>query len=87
MSNFLRLLEESQEKPEKMIFWNTGVRLLCEGSWALEHMKALVEQGVEIRACRTCLDHFKLTDRLAIGRPTTMPESIQAMMTSETVCL
>ncbi len=87
MSSFLRLLEESPEKPARMIFWNTGVRLLCEGSWALEHLKTLAEQGVEILACRTCLDFFELTDKLVIGRPTTMPESIEAMMTSQMVCL
>jgi len=87
MSNFLRLLEESEEKPEQMIFWNTGVRLLCEGSWALEHMKTLAEQGIEVLACRTCLDHFELTDKLVIGKPTTMPKSIETMMTSQMVCL
>ena len=87
MSNFLRLLEESQDKPTQLIFWNTGVRLVCEGSWALEHLKELEEQGVEVLACRTCLDHFQLTDRLVIGRSTTMPKTIEAMMTNQTVCL
>ena len=87
MSNFLRLLEESEEKPAQMIFWNTGVRLLCEGSWALGHVKALAGQGIEVLACRTCLDHFELTDKLVIGQPTTMPKSIEAMMTSQMVCL
>ena len=87
MSNFLRLLEESEDKPAQMIFWNTGVRLVCEGSWALEHLKELEEQGVEVLACRTCLDHFQLTDRLVIGRSTTMPKTIEAMMTNQTVCL
>ena len=87
MSNFLRLLEESEGKPAQMIFWNTGVRLVCEGSWALEHLKELEEQGVEVLACRTCLDHFQLTDRLVIGRSTTMPKTIEAMMTNQTVCL
>ena len=87
MSNFLRLLEESEEKPERMIFWNTGVRLCCENSWALEHLKALTERGVEILACRTCLDHFGLTEKLAVGQPTNMPKSIETMMSSQVVCL
>ncbi len=87
MSNFLRLLEESEEKPARMIFWNTGVRLVCESSWALEHLQELEEQGVEILACRTCLDFFDLGDKLKVGRPTTMPESIQSMFDSDMVCL
>ena len=87
MSNFLRLLEESQDKPAQLIFWNTGVRLVCEGSWALEHLKELEEQGVEILVCRTCLEFFNLGEKLKVGKPTTMPESIEAILNSDMVCL
>jgi hypothetical protein len=45
MANFLRLLGDSDKKPDKLILWNTGVRLVCEGSQVLEHMKKLGEQG------------------------------------------
>lgn len=87
MANFLRLLGESQEKPATLAFWNAGVRLVCEGSWALEHLKKLEGQGVEILACTTCLEYFELTDKLKIGKPTTMLRSIQSMLTSDMVCL
>jgi selenium metabolism protein YedF len=87
MVNFLRLLEESPEKPAAMLFWNTGVRLVCEGSWALAHLKTLESQGVEILACATCLEYFELTDKLAVGKPTNMVKSIQSMLASEMVCL
>jgi selenium metabolism protein YedF len=87
MANFLRLLGESQEKPATLVFWNTGVRLVCEGSWALEHLKKLEGQGVEILACTTCLEYFELTDKLKVGKPTTMLRSIQSMLGSDMVCL
>ena len=87
MSNFLRLLGESRDKPATLVFWNTGVRLVCEGSWALGHIKELEDQGVEILACRTCLEFFDLTDKLKVGKLTTMPESIHSMLSSDTVCL
>ena len=87
MSNFLRLLEDNQDKPAQLVFWNAGVRLLCEGSWALEHLKTLEEQGVEMLACTTCLDHFDLMDKLKVGKPTTMVKSIELMLNSDMVCL
>ena len=87
MAGFLRLLGENPEKPGSIIFWNSGVRLVCEGSWALEHLKKLEEQGVEILACTTCLEFFELQDKLKIGKPTTMPKSIQSMFSSDMVCL
>lgn len=87
MSNFLRLLEEGPEKPARLIFWNTGVKLLAAGSWALTHLKKLEEQGVEILACRTCLDYFEITDKLKVGKPTDMAKSINSLLTTDMVCL
>ncbi len=87
MANFLRLLGESPDKPAALIFWNTGVRLVCEGSWALGHLKKLEEQGIEILACTTCLEYFDLTERLKVGKPTNMSKSIHSILTSDMVCL
>ena len=87
MANFLRLLGESKDKHRTIIFWNAGVRLVCEGSPVLDHLKRLQAQGVEILACTTCLEYFELADKLKIGKPTTMPRSIQSMLNSDMVCL
>ena len=87
MANFLRLLGDSKNKPRSMVFWNTGVRLVCEGSKVLEHIKRLEDQGIEILACTTCLEYFALTDKLAVGKPTTMMKSIQSMFDSDIVSL
>jgi len=87
MANFLRLLGESKEKPETLVFWNTGVRLVCEDSYILGHLKRLEDQGVEILACTTCLEYFDLVDKLKVGKPTTMVKSIQSILNLEIVCL
>jgi selenium metabolism protein YedF len=85
MANFLRLLGESREKPTTIVFMNSGVRLVCDGSNALEHAKKLEAQGVEMLACTTCLEYFDLTDKLKVGKPTTMAKTIQQIMTQEVV--
>ena len=87
MATFLRLMGESKEKPETIIFWNTGVRLLCEGSRVLEHLKKLEEQGVTLLACTTCLEYFELTDRIVVGKPTTMVKSIQSIFSGDMITL
>ena len=87
MANFLRLLGESKDQPASLVFWNTGVRLVCQDSPVLEHLKRLEQEGVEILACTTCLEYFDLVDKLKIGKPTTMVKSIQSMLNTETVCL
>jgi selenium metabolism protein YedF len=87
MANFFRLLGESEDKPSGIIFWNAGVRLLCEGSPVLNRLKLLEEQGVELLGCATCLEHFELTDKLAVGKPTNMMKSIQSMLSNDVVSL
>ena len=87
MGNFLRLLGESRDKPESLIFWNHGVRLVCEGSAVLEHLRRLEEQGVEILACTTCLEYLDLRDKLIVGKPTTMAKSVQAVLSADVVSL
>jgi intracellular sulfur oxidation DsrE/DsrF family protein len=87
MANFLRMLGQNSNRPEKIVFWNGGVRLLCEGSQVLEHVKKLENRGVEILACTTCLEYFDLEAKLQVGRPTTMAGSVKKMMSSDVVCL
>jgi len=86
-ANFLRVLGDSKEKPEAIILWNAGVRLACEGSEMLEHLKHLEQQGVKVLACTTCLEYYDLREKLVVGEPTTMVKSIAAMMSTETITL
>jgi selenium metabolism protein YedF len=87
IANFLRLLGTCEKKPEQIIFWNTGVRLVCEGSRVLDHLKELEDKGVEILACTTCLEYFDLHDKQLVGKPTTMAKSIDTMMKQDVVSL
>jgi selenium metabolism protein YedF len=87
MANFLRLLGESEKKPEQIIFWNTGVRLVCEGSPVLDHLQNLEKKGVELLACTTCLEYLGLDDKRVVGKPTTMMKSITSMMNYDVIGL
>ena len=41
MANFLRVLGENNDKPARLVFWNAGVKLACERSHVLVHLKKL----------------------------------------------
>ena len=87
MSKFLDLLNDNKVKPASLLFLNSGVKLVVEGSWALVHLKKLEEQGVEILACGTCLDFFEITDKIRVGKPTNMLATIDSLLNSDVVCL
>jgi selenium metabolism protein YedF len=87
MANFLRLLAEAQDRPQKLVFWNSGIRLLCQGSPVLERVKKLEGEGIEVLACTTCLEYFDLKDKLVVGKPTTMLKSIESMLGGDFIAL
>lgn len=74
MKGFIYALAEAETPPRRIIFMNSGVKLCTEPSESLPNLRRLAEAGVEILACGTCLDFFKLKDRLAIGRISNMYE-------------
>lgn len=72
MRAFLHTLAEISGRPQKLVFFNTGVRLTAEGSEVLQDLKALEEGGVEILVCGTCLNYFGLKDKVAVGQVSNM---------------
>ena len=72
-------ITQLEELPKKMIFYNGGAKLTCEGSDSLEDLKNLESQGVEIMTCGTCLDYYGLKEKLAVGTVTNMYSIVESM--------
>ena len=85
MKNFLYSLARAQTPPSRVMFANTGVRLVCEGSESLEDLELLVELGIPVGACGTCLEHLGLADSQVIGGVGAMPQSVDLFMSDEPV--
>jgi len=85
MRNFLYSLARAEARPSMVFLANEGVRLACEGSDSIDDLFLLVEDGVPVYACGTCLDYLKLADRLKVGGVGKMPDLVEAMTTSDSV--
>jgi selenium metabolism protein YedF len=72
MRAFFHTLGEVEPTPDAIIFVNSGVKLVVEGSRLLEDLDALSEKGVEILACGTCLGYFELMEQIAAGEVSNM---------------
>ena len=79
MKGFLYAVTQLPELPRTMLFYNGGARLTCRGSDSLEDLKALEAQGVEILTCGTCLNHYGLTEELAVGSVTNMYSIVEKL--------
>lgn len=72
MRNFIFTLTKRRPLPGIIILMNTGVKFSIAGSPVLEELQQLAQQGVKILSCGTCLDFYKLTEKLAVGEITNM---------------
>ena len=79
MKGFLFAVGQLPELPSVMLFYNGGAHLTCQGSESLEDLKNLEAQGVEILTCGTCLNHYGLADRLAVGGVTNMYSIVEKL--------
>ena len=67
MRNFIYSLARGEDRPERLMFMNGGVRLTCEGSDVLDDIRVMAEAGTLVKSCGTCLDFLGLKEKLAVG--------------------
>jgi selenium metabolism protein YedF len=67
MTNFIKALKDLDKLPQKMVFYNNGVKLASNSSPVVEHLKDLEKMGVEIILCATCVNHYSLESVIEIG--------------------
>ncbi len=85
MKAFLKTLLDMETKPDRLVLINSGVHLASEDSEALEHLKGLSEKGTEILACGTCLDFYKLKEKMRVGRISNMFEILESLLQADQV--
>jgi selenium metabolism protein YedF len=68
------------EVPQKLLFYNRGVFLALADSPVLAELKGLEEMGVELLVCGTCLDFYKVKERLAAGKVSNMFTILESQM-------
>jgi selenium metabolism protein YedF len=85
LKNFLYSLARSEKKPDAVYMVNGGVKLACEGSQSIDDLFLLVEAGVPVYSCGTCLDYLGLKDTLRVGGVSRMEDLVAALMQAEDV--
>ena len=83
MKVFVYALTQLEELPQTILLFNSGAYLSCEGSDSVEDLKSMEAQGVEVMTCGTCLNHYGLTEKLAVGSVTNMYVIAQTMMEAD----
>jgi selenium metabolism protein YedF len=80
MRGFFYALGEIETVPDTIILFNSGIKLAVEGSPVVEDLQALVEEGVEILVCGTCLEYYGLKEAITVGTVSNMYTIAETML-------
>ncbi len=67
IKSFFYTVRETKPYPKAILFYNSGIKLCCEGSALLDDLNFLSENGVQITVCGTCLDYYQMKEQLRVG--------------------
>jgi len=87
LETFFTLLKQKDELPKAIFLMNNGVYALTEDSFVSVHLKELEEKGVEVLACKTCVDYYKLEEKLVAGKISSMGRFIELAGAYEVVTI
>ena len=83
----LKGLAGREDWPVAIIFWNTAVKFLAEGSPAVPHLKTLEGKGVRLLAGQLCVRELDLVGKLTVGKSATMDEILDLLLHHDVVNL
>ena len=85
LNKYIELLLQSENLPNAVCFYTDGVKLVCEGSPALEALHKLESKGVRLIVCSTCLNYFGLMTNVQVGIIGGMGDILEAQSKAEKV--
>ncbi|MDD5308143.1 MAG: sulfurtransferase-like selenium metabolism protein YedF [Deltaproteobacteria bacterium] len=85
MTAFLKTLKDVSPRPGAIVFVNGGVKLTSEGSDLVEAIRTLEDQGARVLSCGTCLDFYRLKDKLKVGSVSNMFEIASLLVAADRI--
>ncbi len=82
MKGFIYTLSETKPYPGAIMLINSAVKLATENEQTKQNLQRLEENGVKIMSCGTCLDFYKLKEKLEVGAPANMYDIVEALKTT-----
>ncbi|MFH2011620.1 MAG: sulfurtransferase-like selenium metabolism protein YedF [Pseudomonadota bacterium] len=87
MDAFLKTMIVASPRPRKIIFVNSGVKLVIEGSDIVGHIKEMEKKGIEVLSCGTCLNFYGIKEKLQVGVISNMYDIIESLIEADKVII
>lgn len=79
ITNFIKALKDLDKLPRKLVFYNSGVKLVTQSSPVIDHLRDLEKMGIELLLCATCVNFYKLENQTGAGILSNMYVIAEAM--------
>jgi hypothetical protein len=77
LETFFTLLKQREDLPKAIFLMNSGVFALTDQSLTSVHLKEFEDKGVDVLACKTCVDHYEIESRMTAGKISSMAHFIE----------
>ena len=85
LETFFVLLKQREEKPLAVFCMNRGVFALTKQSFVSVHLAEMARAGVQVLACKTCVDHYGVEEQLTAGEVSSMSVFVELAAKHEIV--
>lgn len=85
ITNFIKALKDLDKLPRRIIFYNSGVKLVANTSAQIEDLSQLEKMGVEIILCATCVNHYNIGSVLGAGTLSNMFTIAESLATASKI--
>lgn len=83
----LSTLSDRNDRPEAIIFWNTAVNLIADGSPMIPHLRRLEEKGVKLLVGKLCVNELGLVGKISVGKVASLSEILDLILNKDVVSL
>ena len=82
MKAFVHTASELDKKPDCMVFYNTGVKLVAQDADTVADIAAMEKAGIKVLVCGTCVNYFNLSGKTGAGIISNMYDILTVMNTA-----
>jgi selenium metabolism protein YedF len=85
INTFIKALKDLEELPKKIVFYNSGVKLVTTSSPVIEDLRDLEKMGVDLMLCGTCVNFYSLGSIIGAGIVSNMYSIAEVMASSDKI--
>jgi intracellular sulfur oxidation DsrE/DsrF family protein len=87
LETFFTVLKQKEELPVAIFCMNRGVFTLTEESLISLQLADLERKGVDVLACKTCVDYYRLNEKLVTGKVSGMAQFVELASEYEVITI